>query len=95
MRKGPKILVASQPTRGVDIGAIEFIHARIVEARDQGLAVLLVSADLGEVMNLADRILVMYEGKVVGEVNAANATDTQLGLLMTGSGGDTTTQASW
>jgi ABC-type uncharacterized transport system ATPase subunit len=87
MRKGPKILVASQPTRGVDIGAIEFIHARIVEARDQGLAVLLISADLGEVMNLSDRILVMYEGQVVGEVDAATATETQLGLLMTGSGG--------
>ena len=86
MRKGPKILVASQPTRGVDIGAIEFIHARIVEARDQGLAVLLISADLGEVMNLADRILVMYEGKVVGEVAADKATETGLGLLMTGSG---------
>lgn len=86
MRKGPKILVASQPTRGVDIGAIEFIHAQIVEARDQGLAVLLVSADLGEVMNLSDRILVMYEGEVVGEVEAASASETQLGLLMTGSG---------
>lgn len=86
MRKGPKILVASQPTRGVDIGAIEFIHARIVEARDQGLAVLLVSADLGEVMNLADRILVMYEGQIAGEVSAAEATETGLGLLMTGSG---------
>ncbi|GAA5448995.1 ABC transporter ATP-binding protein [Deinococcus depolymerans] len=95
MRKGPRILVASQPTRGVDIGAIEFIHARIVEARDQGLAVLLVSADLGEVMNLADRILVMYEGKVVGEVDAAHATDTQLGLLMTGSGEAMNTQVSW
>ncbi|WP_084049235.1 ABC transporter ATP-binding protein [Deinococcus hopiensis] len=87
MRKGPKILVASQPTRGVDIGAIEFIHAQIVAARDQGLAVLLISADLGEVMNLSDRILVMYEGEVVGEVDAATATETQLGLLMTGSGG--------
>lgn len=87
MRKQPKILIASQPTRGVDIGAIEFIHARIVEARDQGLAVLLVSADLGEVMNLSDRILVMYEGRIVGEVEAATATETQLGLLMTGSGG--------
>ncbi|MDV6374766.1 ABC transporter ATP-binding protein [Deinococcus arenicola] len=86
MRKGPKILVASQPTRGVDIGAIEFIHGSIVEARDQGLAVLLISADLGEVMNLSDRILVMYEGKVVGEVAADKATETGLGLLMTGSG---------
>ncbi|GGR49127.1 sugar ABC transporter ATP-binding protein [Deinococcus seoulensis] len=95
MRKGPKILVASQPTRGVDIGAIEFIHARIVEARDQGLAVLLISADLGEVMNLSDRILVMYEGRVVGEVDAAGATETQLGLLMTGSGEAINTQVSW
>lgn len=86
MRKGPKILVASQPTRGVDIGAIEFIHARIVEARDQGLAVLLVSADLGEIMNLSDRILVMYEGKIAGEMDAAHATETELGLMMTGSG---------
>ena len=86
MRKGPKILVASQPTRGVDIGAIEFIHARIVEARDQGLAVLLVSADLGEVMNLSDRILVMYDGRIAGEMDAAQATETELGLMMTGSG---------
>ena len=87
MRKGPKILVASQPTRGVDIGAIEFIHSSIVKARDQGLAVLLISADLGEVMNLSDRILVMYEGKIAGEVPAAQATETGLGLMMTGSGG--------
>ncbi|GAA4017748.1 ABC transporter ATP-binding protein [Deinococcus rubellus] len=85
MRKNPKILVASQPTRGVDIGAIEFIHAQIVLARDKGLAVLLISADLGEVMNLSDRILVMYEGKVVGEMPASEATETQLGLMMTGS----------
>ncbi len=86
MRKNPKILVASQPTRGVDIGAIEFIHGQIVKARDQGLAVLLISADLGEVMNLADRILVMYEGEIAGEVAARDATETQLGLMMTGSG---------
>lgn len=85
MRKNPAILVASQPTRGVDIGAIEFIHASIIEARDKGLAVLLVSADLGEVMNLSDRILVMYEGQIVGEVEAAVATETELGLMMTGS----------
>ena len=86
MRKNPRILVASQPTRGVDIGAIEFIHGQMVKARDQGLAVLLISADLGEVMNLADRILVMYEGQVAGEVLAKDATETQLGLMMTGSG---------
>ena len=86
MRKEPKILVASQPTRGVDIGAIEFIHARIVEARDAGLAVLLISADLGEVMNLSDRILVMFEGQIAGEVAGSEATETGLGLMMTGSG---------
>jgi general nucleoside transport system ATP-binding protein len=88
MRKDPKILIASQPTRGVDIGAIEFIHGQIVKARDAGLAVLLISADLGEVMNLADRILVMYEGHIAGEVLAKDATETQLGLMMTGSGPD-------
>lgn len=87
MHRNPRILVASQPTRGVDIGAIEFIHKSIVEARDNGLAVLLISADLGEVMNLSDRILVMYEGRVAGEVDAAQASETQLGLMMTGSGG--------
>lgn len=85
MHRKPKILVASQPTRGVDIGAIEFIHSSIVKARDQGLAVLLISADLGEVMNLSDRILVMYEGQIAGEVDAAHATETGLGLMMTGS----------
>lgn len=84
MQKNPKILLASQPTRGVDIGAIEFIHKQIVAARDEGLAVLLVSADLGEVMNLADRILVMFEGKIVGEVPAGEATEERLGLMMAG-----------
>ncbi len=84
MAKNPKILIASQPTRGVDIGAIEFIHKQIVAARDQGLAVLLISADLTEVMNLSDRILVMFEGEVVGEVDASVATQEQLGLMMAG-----------
>lgn len=84
MHKNPKILVASQPTRGVDIGAIEFIHKQIVAARDEGLAVLLVSADLGEVMSLADRIVVMFEGKIVGEVPASEATEEKLGLMMAG-----------
>ncbi|GEM44739.1 ABC transporter ATP-binding protein [Deinococcus cellulosilyticus] len=84
MFRNPKILVASQPTRGVDIGAIEFIHRQIVRARDQGLGVLLVSADLTEVMNLSDRILVMFEGQIMGEVKASEATEEQLGLLMAG-----------
>lgn len=84
MFRQPKVLVASQPTRGVDIGAIEYIHAKIIEARDKGLAVLLISADLGEVMNLSDRILVMFEGKIMGEVSGEKATEEQLGLLMAG-----------
>jgi simple sugar transport system ATP-binding protein len=86
LSRNPKILVASQPTRGVDIGAIEFIHEQIVAARDQGLGVLLVSADLGEVMSLSDRILVMYEGEIVGEMSQAEATEEKLGLLMGGGG---------
>ncbi|WP_038045944.1 ABC transporter ATP-binding protein [Thermus caliditerrae] len=80
----PKLLIAAQPTRGVDVGAIEFIHQRLVEARDQGLAVLLVSADLSEVLSLADRILVMYEGRIMGELTPEEATEERLGLLMAG-----------
>ena len=79
----PMLLVASQPTRGVDIGAIEFIHRRIIEQRDAGKAVLLVSAELDEIRSLADRIAVMYEGKIVGVVGP-DATEEELGILMTG-----------
>ncbi|MEI2421546.1 heme ABC transporter ATP-binding protein, partial [Arthrospira platensis SPKY2] len=68
LERSPRVLVAAQPTRGVDIGAIEFIHRQIVKARDLGLAVLLVSADLNEVMSLSDRILVLFEGRVMGEL---------------------------
>ena len=81
------LLIAAQPTRGVDIGAVEFIHSRIVAARERGLAVLLVSAELGEVMSLADRILVIYEGEIAGEVRADEATEAEIGALMTGAGG--------
>ena len=80
----PALLLAAQPTRGVDVGSIEFIHNRIVEQRDNGVAVLLVSAELDEVMALSDRILVMYKGEIIGEVDAATATREQLGLLMAG-----------
>ncbi|WP_026175032.1 ABC transporter ATP-binding protein [Thermus igniterrae] len=80
----PRLLIAAQPTRGVDVGAIEFIHQRLVEARDQGMAVLLVSADLSEVLSLADRILVMYGGRIVGELTPEEATEERLGLLMAG-----------
>lgn len=85
LERGPSVLVMAQPTRGVDIGAIEFIHRRIVAARDSGLPVLLVSADLNEVMSLSDRIIVMYEGRVMGELTADAATPERLGLLMAGS----------
>jgi simple sugar transport system ATP-binding protein len=80
-----RVLLAAQPTRGVDIGAIEFIHQQIINARDSGLAVLLVSADLNEVMSLSDRIVVMHEGRLRGELSAEQATPEKLGLLMAGS----------
>lgn len=79
-----KLLVASQPTRGVDVGSIEFIHKRIVEARDKGAAVLLISAELDEIMSLSDRILVMFKGKIVGERETAKTTREDVGLLMMG-----------
>ena len=79
----PKVLLASQPTRGVDIGAIEFIHRQLVAERDSGAAILLVSAELEEVRSLSDRIAVMYEGRIVS-FEPADATEERLGLLMTG-----------
>jgi len=80
----PKLLLVSQPTRGVDIGAIEFIHRKLVELRDAGCAVLLVSAELEEVTALADRLLVIHEGEIAGEVDPKIATTEEIGLLMTG-----------
>jgi general nucleoside transport system ATP-binding protein len=80
----PKLLLVSQPTRGVDIGAIEFIHRKLVMLRDAGCAVLLVSAELEEVRALADRLMVIYAGRIVGEVDPAVATKEQIGLMMTG-----------
>jgi simple sugar transport system ATP-binding protein len=82
------LLIAEQPTWGVDVGSIEFIHRQLLEYRQLGHAVLLVSADLSEVMALSDRILVMFEGRIVGEVPASDATEQGLGLLMTGAGVD-------
>lgn len=80
----PKVLIASQPTRGVDIGSIEFIYSKILELRDKGKAILLVSSELSEIMSLSDRIIVMYKGKIVGEINGKDATTSELGLLMAG-----------
>ena len=82
-----KLVVASQPTRGVDVGSIEYIHARIIEERDEGAAVLIVSSELDEVMALSDRILVMFEGRIAGEFDGASATTTEVGLAMLGSVG--------
>jgi len=85
MSSQPKVLLAAQPTRGVDIGAIEFIHRRLVAQRDEGAAVLLVSAELDEIRSLSDRIAVIYEGRIVSIEPAGTAED-RLGLLMTGGG---------
>jgi simple sugar transport system ATP-binding protein len=79
-----RVLLASQPTRGVDVGAIEFIHERLRAARAEGKAVLLVSAELSEVMALADRIAVMYRGRFVAILSRAEATVERIGALMTG-----------
>ncbi len=80
----PKLLLVSQPTRGVDIGAIEFIHRKLIALRDAGTAVLLISAELEEVTALADRLLVIYKGKIVGEVDPKLAGGEEIGMLMTG-----------
>ena len=82
--KDPELLVAVQPTRGLDVGAIEYIHKQLVHERDAGKGVLLVSLELDEVMNVSDRILVMYEGEIVGEFDPKNVTVEELGLYMAG-----------
>ena len=82
--RNPELLVAVQPTRGLDVGAIEFIHKKLVEQRDAGHAVLLVSLELDEVMSVPDRILVMYEGEIVGELDPKTTTVEELGLYMAG-----------
>ncbi|MFC5529143.1 ABC transporter ATP-binding protein [Cohnella yongneupensis] len=81
--KNPEVLIAAQPTRGLDVGAIEFIHKRLVEQRNMGKAVLLISYELDEIMQLSDRIAVIYEGRIVGEVDPSQTNDEQLGLMMT------------
>ncbi|MFC3882332.1 heme ABC transporter ATP-binding protein, partial [Bacillus songklensis] len=82
--RSPDLLIAAQPTRGLDVGAIEFIHSKLVEERDKGKAVLLVSLELEEVMNLSDRIAVIYEGKIVDIVDPKTTNEQELGLLMAG-----------
>jgi hypothetical protein len=82
--KDPELLVAVQPTRGLDVGALENIHSQLVAERDKGCAILLVSLELSEVMNVSDRILVMYEGEIVGELDPKKTTTEELGLYMAG-----------
>jgi len=84
MERNPDVLIVGQPTRGVDIGAIEFIHNQIIKMRDAGKAILLVSVELDEIRSLSDRILVLFDGQIVGEADPATADETELGLLMTG-----------
>jgi simple sugar transport system ATP-binding protein len=82
MERHPDLLLVGQPTRGVDIGAVEFVHRSLIAMRDAGCAVLLVSVELDEILSLCDRILVMFEGHIVGEVAGAAATEQTLGLMM-------------
>jgi simple sugar transport system ATP-binding protein len=83
--RDPGVLIAAQPTRGVDVGAIEFIHRRIVRARDEGAGVLLVSFELEEILALSDRIFVIFEGRLVAEFARGQVTERELGLKMGGS----------
>jgi simple sugar transport system ATP-binding protein len=83
IERDPDLLIVGQPTRGVDIGAIEFIHKRLIELRDQGKAILLVSVELDEIRSLSDRIVVMFAGRIMGE-RGADASERELGLLMAG-----------
>ncbi len=87
--RNPELLIAAQPTRGVDVGAIEFIHKRLVEQRDAGKAVLLISLELDEILSLSDRIAVIYEGKIVDILDIKDATEEKLGLMMAGAESET------
>ena len=84
IERNPDLLLVGQPTRGVDIGAIEFIHQQIVNLRDQGKAILLVSVELEEILSLADRVAVMFDGHIMGERAPDQTDETELGLLMAG-----------
>jgi ABC-type uncharacterized transport system ATPase subunit len=94
-QRSPKVLIASQPTRGLDVAAIEFVHSKLMELREQDKAVLLISMELTEILDLSDRILVMYEGEIVGSFKAGEASVEQLGLLMAGIRGDRPTGANF
>jgi simple sugar transport system ATP-binding protein len=80
--RDPEVLIIGQPTRGVDIGAIEFIRKRIIEMRDAGKAIILISVELEEIMSLSDRIIVMCDGEITGTVDASDADEATLGMMM-------------
>jgi simple sugar transport system ATP-binding protein len=84
IERNPDLLLVGQPTRGVDIGAIEFIHQQIVALRDQGKAILLISVELDEILSLSDRVVVMFDGEIMGERNPMDTNEKELGLLMAG-----------
>jgi simple sugar transport system ATP-binding protein len=84
LSRGARVVLAAHPTRGVDLGAVAFLHRRLLEERDAGRAVLLVSSELGEILSLCDRVLVMYEGRVAHQTRPAETTERALGLCMTG-----------
>jgi simple sugar transport system ATP-binding protein len=80
----PHLIVANQPTRGLDVGSIEFVHGILLQARDRGAAILLVSVELEEILSLSDRIAVLYRGQIAGEMPAEEANEEDLGVLMAG-----------
>ena len=84
IERDPELLLVGQPTRGVDIGAIEFIHQQIIALRDRGKAILLVSVELDEIMSMSDRIAVMFDGRIMGERLPAETDERELGMLMAG-----------
>ena len=83
--RDPKVLIAAQPTRGLDVGAIEYLHRRLLAERDEGRAILLVSLELEEILSLSDRILVIYEGEIVGD-HTGEVSEEKIGLEMLGAG---------
>ena len=91
-QRNPIVMVAAQPTRGLDVAAIEFVHSQLIKLREENKAVLLVSMELTEILDLSDRIFVIYEGEIVGEFESGQVTPEQLGLLMAGSREDRLTK---
>jgi ABC-type uncharacterized transport system ATPase subunit len=89
----PRVLLVAQPTRGIDVGSAQYIHERLVEQRDQGSAVLIISEDLDEVMSISDRILVMYEGSIIGEADPRTTAREAIGLMMAGVASDPGTES--